>query len=272
MSSRGCPIVKRLHVSIVNYFKASKAVIAANCLPRTVGCYDVKMTVIDNSCCASNFRTLCEGLSDSNATLVRAMSNLGYVAATNLSVDWNADYILILNPDVVLSDRRTLEQVVQFLDSNPLVGVAGIKQVNPDGSQAEVARHFPTLWEQVKRRLSAVHPDHAEPLGPKSDPGDQGIAVDWLQSSFWVVRGSVWRALEGLDERFFLFMSDPDFCRRVWASGHEVRMLPRLTAEADGFRASRGGPLTVLRTRVGRAHVMDMLRYYVKYPSRPGNR
>jgi hypothetical protein len=64
--------------------------------------------------------------------------------------------------------------------------------------------------------------------------------VDWVQGSFLLVRSSVWKALNGLDERFFMYVEDVDFCKRVWNLGYKCAYLPGLRyLHWGGFNPSR---------------------------------
>lgn len=260
---RGGRIMKRMHVSIVDYFKAPRVVLAIAAIPEQVSGVHLHISVLDNSCSSANFQVLMDRVNRKDVTLIQAQRNTGYVTGINLSVDWSADYIVLLNPDVILAEADVLGETARFLDRNVDVGIVGIRQVDDDGSLTEVARKFPTFFSQIKRRVRFADEEGAlRPFVGLSEEGDEAASVDWLQSSFWMVRGSVWRALGGLDERFFLFMADPDFCRRALKVGYRTVILRGYHGRADGIRASAGGVFSVLTRRTLRIHIIDMLRYY----------
>jgi GT2 family glycosyltransferase len=219
------------------------------------------ISILDNSCDEDNFNTLVRGISRDRVSLVRSKSNIGYSRGINLSVDWSADYVVLLNPDVIVSDQETWSEVISILDADESVGVVGVAQVNDDGSVAEVARRFPSLRKQVLRRLLKSEKEYS---AIQVDNSFGVCEVDWLQSSFWVMRGEVWRALEGLDERFFLFMADPDFCLRAFRMGYKSLLYSKRKSLADGRRASSGGVGSIVFNAVLRVHIVDMIRYYIK--------
>ena len=154
--------------------------------------------------------------------------NLGYTRGINAAVaQARGGFICIVNPDIVWKEIDTLGQLVKFLEANPQVGLVGPRQINdPEGEVAMTVRAFPALGTQIARRtwlrhLPGVRDKVAHDEMQHLDY-TKTQAVDWLQSSFWLVRKELWDRLHGLDENFFLFMSDPDFCWRIWEYGRRT--------------------------------------------------
>ncbi|WP_081803533.1 glycosyltransferase [Halotalea alkalilenta] len=261
----------KIHVSIVDYFKGRRvektldALLAQRIDGRLIA------TVIDNSCSNDNFFVLSKKISAlRNVTLLRSHSNLGYTRGTNLSVDASADYIVLLNPDVILEDPNTLARCVDLIASDESVGIVGIAQCDDEGKREQVARRFPNLKVQIARRMGNLGQhlmgddirsyEYSEHL---NDDGGFHV-VDWVQSSFWVVRGELWRKLNGLDEYFYLFMSEADFSRRAAMLGYKTILYNDLMARSDGIRASGGGVKALFTSKALRIHVLDALKYYFR--------
>lgn len=261
----------KIHTSIVDYRKAVKVIPTLAALLSQELDGNLQITILDNSESNANFDTLAGACRNvANLTLIRSRRNTGYTRATNNSVDSSADYIVLLNPDVVLEDPRTLKKAIRILQENVRVGIVGIKQINPDGSTESVARRFPDLKAQLARRLGPLAKTlfkrqiSSYEYGDLSSEHDGHVEVDWVQSSFWVVRGDLWRELNGLDERFFLFMAEADFSWRANRAGYTTAIMLDTHARADGLRASGGGLLAVFRSRALRSHIKDAVKYYVK--------
>jgi GT2 family glycosyltransferase len=150
------------------------------------------------------------------------------------------------------------------------VGVAAPQQIDEDsGKIALTVRAFPKLRRQIARRtwlryLPGVKESVAYDEMQHLDYS-QTQSVDWLQSSFWILRHDLWNQLNGLDERFFLFMSDPDFCYRVWEAGFEVTYFPEVKVYADGLRCSAGGFSDFFTKWTLRQHLRDAVKYQAKY-------
>ncbi len=206
-----------------------------------------------------------------NIRLIFNEKNLGYPRGMNEAVKKSSGEILfIVNPDIVWRDENALVKLMNFLESNPKIGVLAPHQQNDsDGKTAQTVRAFPKLGIQIARRTwlrrlpkmrERVEFDEMRHLDYSKTQ-----KVDWLQSSFWVVRRSLWEELNGLDERFFLFMSDPDFCWRTWGNEKEVIYFPEAVVTADGIRCSAGGFFTFFKKWTLRQHLRDAWRYFRKW-------
>ncbi|MFH0776113.1 MAG: glycosyltransferase family 2 protein [Patescibacteria group bacterium] len=204
--------------------------------------------------------------------------NLGYPRGINAAVQNSTGQILaIINPDIVCRDHSSLQKLVAKIDNDPQIGVLAPRQRNDsDGSVALTIRAFPKLSNQIARRTffrrlpilrARVEFDEMRHLDLEREQ-----KVDWIQSSFWLVRRNLWDELGGLDERFFLFMSDPDFCRRVWETGKKVVFWPAVEVAADGVRCSAGGFLAFFKKWTLRQHLRDALKYSRKWLGRPSPR
>jgi GT2 family glycosyltransferase len=230
--------------------------------------FPVEVIVVDNSC------------SDENAQRLREMAkrflgvklhinerNVGYISGNNRGAkEANGKYLLIVNPDIVWRKKDTLQKLVDYMERHPEVGVMGPRQINDDdGSTAMTVRAFPNFFLQVARRTFLrrlpvvrrwVAHDEMRHLDYTKEQ-----EVDWLQSSFWVVRRELWDALGGLCTDYFLFMSDPDFCRQCWKKDFKVMYWPGATVYADGIRLSQGGFGAFFKNWTLRQHVRDSLKY-----------
>ncbi len=261
---------KSVTLSIIDYYKSSRVVESLILLSRQEGLENLDIRIFDNSCSEQNFnvlRAVAEGYE--NVFLSRGRKNIGYVEATKSTLFNNRNnYILLLNPDILVRDEYLISRAIDILENLPKnTGILGVRQINDDGSHGPVYRRFPNLLTQILRRTplralpafkQMVNQYEARDKFP-----DQEHQVDWLQSSFWLLRKSVWDEIGGLDNRFFLFMADTDFCLRLKKKGYSCHYTCRLTVFADGVRAS-GGDWNPLRNKVLRIHFFDALKYYIK--------
>ncbi len=172
-------------------------------------------------------------------TIIRNQENKGFAYACNQGAKaGNAEFILFLNPDVVLF-QDSLTNALLFL-SNPehaKVGLLGIQLVDEKGVvQRNVAR-FPTpksLFYQMFG-LDRIWPGRF-PAHFMTDWNHQDSReVDQVQGSFFLVRRKVFEELQGFDERFFMYYEDLDFAFRATRAGWKVYYL----ADTQSFH--RGG-------------------------------
>lgn len=260
----------KLLISIVDYNKAKKVVsVIDRVLESNYYDLDIEFSIVDNSCSLENKQILDSVSSKASMTIIYPEENIGYTKATNLSTkNRTFDYLLIINPDVELEIGFDLGKLLACYENLRDVGVMGIKQLNPDGTLAPVFRRYPSLLAQILRRLPIRRIGFIRNYVAKYEARDCDWSkmqkVDWLQSSFWLVNSNTWFNLNGLDERFFLFMSDPDFCLRANKSGYSCYYNPNFVAHSDGLRCSDGGIFSILTNKPLQWHLLDSIKYYFK--------
>ena len=147
-------------------------------------------------------------------------------ARPNNAVKPASDWVLLLNPDVTVEDGF-LDDVVTFVEkltvADPAAGVVGFRLRNRDGSAQASSGSFPTLARTLaglfrpRSRRKCTH-----------RPESTRQPVDWVTGGCLLVRRDCFRQLGGLDESFFLYYEDVDFCRRAAASGWGVWFDPSL--------------------------------------------
>jgi hypothetical protein len=183
--------------------------------------------------------------SDGSAAMVRAefpmariianAQNLGFTAANNQGLAASRGrYILLLNPDAELMDNA-LAEMLGCMESHPEAGVVGPQLLYPDGSVQSSRRRFPTLatalvestvvqewWRdnRILRRYYMLDPSSSPP------PGNEPQWVDWVVGACLLVRRAAYEQVGGLDEGFFMYSEELDWCRRIKDAGWEVLYLP----------------------------------------------
>lgn len=262
-----------MNVSIVilDFEKSTHVVENVRSLVRQKTDFDFEIIVAVNSATEVKRAKFAALENEPNVKFIFNSENLGYPRGINEAVKKsNGEILTIINPDIICRDEATLAKLVKKIESDLKIGVLAPRQIRSTDGQTEMTiRAFPKLSNQIARRTwlrklpkirDRVAHDEMQHLDYTKTQ-----EVDWLQSSFWVVRRSLWEELGGLDERFFLFMSDPDFCRRVWDAGKSVVYFPEVTVNADGERCSAGGFLTFFKKWTLRQHLRDAWKYYQKW-------
>ncbi|WP_448107019.1 hypothetical protein [Pseudomonas azerbaijanoccidentalis] len=261
----------KIHISIVDFFKAPRLIESLKALEQQSLFEYCQVTVFDNSVDEDNFVRLSEYTKNKkNIVLVRSSFNQGYTKATNLSVDFSADFVILLNPDLILSSENCIKQSIEILQGRDDLGLLGIKQIDDHGNVELVARTYPSLKSQFARRAPSLisrmytAERHSYECTEVNSQVSGVHIVDWVQSSFWVVKGELWRNLNGVCEDFFLFMSEAEFSLRAKSIGYLTAINCNTHAISDGVRASAGGLKAIFKSRAFRSHVCDMTIYYLK--------
>jgi GT2 family glycosyltransferase len=162
--------------------------------------------------------------------IVENGANLGFSRANNTGIPVaTGEYILILNPDTLILDGA-LDKWVAWADGHPEAGAFGCRVLNPDGSNQQPARPFPTVWRYL---VSALY---LRSLGRVSDlfmsdsyvgwDADSERPVDWQMGACVMFRGDLLKDLGGFDPCFFYHFEEVDLCYRVWKSGHPILFYP----------------------------------------------
>jgi N-acetylglucosaminyl-diphospho-decaprenol L-rhamnosyltransferase len=164
-------------------------------------------------------------------TLVKAPRNGGFAYGNNLGIAHAyagaiPDYIYLLNPDTQVRPGG-ITALVRFLTERPEVGIAGSSFENLDGSDWPIAFRFPTLfseldaglqWGVVSRLLKRWVV--ARVMSKTAQP------VDWICGASMMIRPAVLAAVGGMDEHYFLYFEETDFCRRAHLAGHPTWYVP----------------------------------------------
>ncbi len=185
-------------------------------------------------------------------------SNRGFAAACNQGAKGSqADYLLFLNPDMLLNpDSLSVPVVYLSAPGNGDVGICGIQLVDQDGAIQRSCSRFPTPRMLLAGgvgldRLAGFR--HLQPFMVEWDHA-RSAAVDHVIGAFFMVRRSVFEALGGFDERFFVYYEEVDFALRARKAGWKCFYLTGAQACHHGRGSSesvRGDRLFyILRSRI----------------------
>jgi len=194
--------------------------------------------------------------------------NVGFSRANNHVLrDSEARYVLLLNPDTEVREG-TLDHMVELMDARGDVGMAGCRLVQPDGMFDHAAkRGFPTPTSALAHFASVGRRDGAsDRLAHYRAPGvdETGVGeVDAVNGAFMLVRVEAMRAVGLLDEGYWLYMEDLDWCKRFQLAGWKVLYDGRV--ETLHVKGGAAGKHRRLRQNV--AFHQGMARFYRKFDS-----
>jgi GT2 family glycosyltransferase len=161
----------------------------------------------------------------SRVQFIRSETNLGFARACNLAAKRaRGEFLLLLNSDAHL-EPDALTQAVAWMRSHPDCAVAGAQLLNADSSRQNSIANAPTLATELLNKSLLRR------LCPEKFPGKERefrepVEVETVVGAFMLVRKSVWDALGGLDERYFFFFEETDFCLQARRRGWRVFHLP----------------------------------------------
>lgn len=157
--------------------------------------------------------------------LTACLENVGFPKGNNIGLaQASGRYLFLLNPDteIIGSALTTLKN---YLDHHPAVGVVGPQLLNSDGSVQSSRRRFPT-WQTAVFESTWLQPYAPAGLLERfyvlDRPDDQPAEVDWVMGAAMLVRREVVEQVGGMDEGYFMYSEELDWCKRIKAAGWQV--------------------------------------------------
>jgi len=156
--------------------------------------------------------------------LIASEENLGFARANNLAIgEAGGQYILVLNPDTELIEGMVAKSL-EFLENDPSSGMVGGELLNTDGSFQAGYFDFPTFRSQI-RVLLGREGQHFKKWKATYSPLPLVREVDWVSGAFMVVRRAAIEEAGLLDERFFMFAEETEWCIRIHKAGWKIHYL-----------------------------------------------
>ena len=191
----------------------------------TAGDLAVEAIVVDNGSADGSVEMVRERFPQ--ARLIVNAENVGFARANNQAMEVaQGRYFLLLNSDAVLRPGA-LRALVDCLEAHPRVGMVGGRLVNPDGTFQASFMDFPTLWGELIL-MTKLHRFLRSPYFP-SHPPEESRAVreaGWIPGACMLVRREVWEEVGGLDETYFMYSEEVDWCWRVRQAGWRILYTP----------------------------------------------
>ncbi|MBI4457435.1 glycosyltransferase family 2 protein [Candidatus Uhrbacteria bacterium] len=197
-------------------------------------------------------------------------ANVGFAAGNNVGIRRaKGRYVLIMNPDITVRPGA-IDDMMAYMEAHADIGVLGPRLVHPDGSIDMSCYRYPTPLIPAYRRT----PLGKLPAGRKAlsrylmDDFDhrETREVDWLLGAVLLVRRSAIDKVGLLDERYFLYFEDTDWCRRFWKAGFRVVYYTGVEMVHYHERLSaKGSWVTGLFRKATRIHIASCIKYFQKW-------
>ncbi len=242
----------KLAIIIVNYRTPSLTLDAVSSVMPQLRADD-RVYVVDADSRDNSVAKLTEALaSEPQIELMPLTMNRGFAFGNNeairkaLSAAQPPDLILLLNPDTVVREAA-VTSLVEFMQTHPEVGLAGSRLEDPDGTTQFAARRFHGFWNELEEGLSfgpiskLLHCWHiCEPEQSSPHP------TDWVPGAALMIRREVFEKIGLMDESFFLYFEEVDFCLRAKEAGFECWYVPQsrvihFVGQSSGVTSARPG-------------------------------
>lgn len=175
----------------------------------------IEIIVVDNASTDDSCSMLANSFPD--IQLIKNVENVGFGKANNQAVNKaKGDYVLILNPDTMLSET-TLSEMLTFAEQQENFGAAGLHFIDGTGSYLpESKRNFPDLKVAGAKLLGFSNHYYANQMDKKAVG-----PIDVLTGAFMFVKKEVYTKIHGFDEDFFMYGEDIDLSYRILKAGYQ---------------------------------------------------
>lgn len=192
--------------------------------------------------------------------------NGGFAFGNNKGVKLaRGKYVLLLNNDTVVKSGM-IDELYQFAEQNPSVGILGCNAVDREGVMLPVAHQY----ESLKRiRMQLYLKPILEKVGlqrklvsffeHKKTIKEAFTSAEWIAGSAMFMRRELYNQVGGLDENFFMYMEDEDLCRRVKQMGYQVGIIPYV-----GYIHYCGGS-TIVSYALTKEYIKSRLIFFKRY-------
>lgn len=192
-----------------------------------------------------------------NAMWIFNPKNGGFAYAMNRGLEIaNGDFLIIANPDVRIISG--FDEIISFFNNNEQIGAIAPKIINVEGILQDSFRNYISIGNFISRFFKRIITGKQVVLD-KSYFLDKIQTVDWLIGAFIMIRKEVYLQVGGLDENYFLYCEDMDWCTSIRAKGYEIVYYPEAVINYEGTRSARKS------FKYQRIFLKSLFRYWRKF-------
>lgn len=253
-----------ISVIIVNWNQASYLARCLESLSRGTGS-DHEVIVVDNASTDVSERMVREEFP--RVRLIVNATNVGFARANNQGLEASrGKFLCLLNNDTEIAEH-SLETMAEYLRLHRQVGAVGPQLRNSDGSLQPSGRPFPKIWDVLAQSTGLYRIWRRDFFNQPGRDYSQIASVDEVSGACIMVRREVYQSVGGLDERYFLYYEDVDWCWRIKEQGWQIHYLPQArvlhhwgkSSTQDLWRVRLEGRRSLLRFYREHVSVVDFL-------------
>ncbi len=251
-----------LSICIVNWNTRDDLRQCLQSLPGGAGELTLEVFVVDNA--STDGSPAMVSSEFPQVTLLRNPNNSGFAHANNQALArCRGDYLLLLNSDTVVHPGA-LSAFVDAMEAQPEAGIGGAKLLNSDGSLQFSCRRFPTFTAGLLRNnpIGRLFPGNAKVQDYLMTDFDHNVAaeVDWVSGAALCMRRATLEQIGLLDETYFMYCEDVDWCYRAHQAGWKIYYFPEAVITHHIGRSSDKAVAAMVR-----AHHHSMGIFYRKH-------
>ncbi len=223
-----------LSIIILNYNTKNLVVACIESIIKYVNKVKYEIIVIDNASSDGSVEKLKSFVNKYKfITLIVNRNNLGFSKANNQGIKKaGGKFILLLNSDTLFKENF-IYQMINWLIRNPDVGVASCALLSPDGSIQGNGGYFPTLtrvfsWMIIQDLplvdliIKPFHPLKSKSFSKNKHFFKKRKELDWVTGAFFMFRKTITDEIGFLDEDYFMYTEEVDYCYRIKSKGYKI--------------------------------------------------
>src|SRR3989344_1852664 len=217
----------KLSILIVNWNTRDLLVSCINSILKFPPNFYYEIIVVDNASQDGSVGTVTNLFGHNKRVhVIQSLRNLGFARGCNLAYKSSTgEYILLLNPDTEVK-ADALEAMAAYMESHSEVAVVGPKILNPDGTIQPSVRRLPGIWVSMAV-FSGLHRFLKLPRYLMTDfDYSQEAEVDQVMGAALLTRRTIIEELGFMDEKFWLWYEEVDFCKRLKDAGKKIKYYP----------------------------------------------
>lgn len=258
-----------LSIIIVNYNTRNLTLNCIQSIKDSQLNYDYEILLVDNNSTDGSADAIKTSFSD--VILIENMENVGFSKANNQAIKISAGrYVLLLNSDTIVN-KNTLSDTILYMEKNPMVGACGCEVLLPDGSLDKAChRGFPTPQASFYylTGISKCFPNNPSLNGYHLNYLDMKKVheIDCLVGAFMMVRKEAIYQVGLLDEIFFMYGEDIDWCFRLKKAGWKIIYNPDVSIIHHKGASSKKKPLKIIYEFHRAMFIFHRKHFKNKYP------
>lgn len=220
----------KLSIILVSYNTEKLTKVCLDSIYKFVTNLNFEVIVVDNNSQDGSIEMLNEFQKKyKNLKLIKSKTNDGFSKANNIGYKTSkGEYVLLLNSDTEFKSKF-IKKILEVMDYDKKIGVVSCALANPDGSFQVTGGYFPNLfrvalWMTIQRL--PFFDSLFKPFHPKKAFTTRQ-EIDWVTGAFFLTRKSIIEKIGFLDEKYFMYTEEVDFCFRVKKLGYKIIIMPQ---------------------------------------------
>lgn len=260
--------MKKLSIIIVNYKTPELLKLCINSIKEKCS-LDYEIVVVDSASEEDTQILMREEFPD--IKFLPLNENKGYAYGVNIGIkNSEGEYIIVMNPDIIFLNNAA-DIMIDYFEKNQNIGIIGPRLTGFDGQVQYSCYRFYTPLTILYRRTFlgkiSFGKKQIDKIMMQDADHEKIIEADWLLGAILLTKRELINKIGYMDERFFLYFEDMDWCRRFWEAGYKAIYLPeaQMAHYHRRLSADKKGIFSIFFNKVTRIHIASALKYFIKY-------